>query len=561
MAKRLIITTLLFLGVSALLFSVPPDPRLKEDYERAGRPLPREKKLSMPLVYRDDASQSYVKRTPDGGVRKIQASGVQKVLVLLVDFDDNSHTQDKSAFDDLLFSQNTHSTGSFRDYYQDVSYGTYDVIGPVAADWVRVTVNNYAYYTDNNYGWGDYPRNCQRLIVDLIDAVDSVIDYSEYDQDGDGFVDHLIVVHAGKGAESTGSSSDIWSHKWATFEDQNGNNTWDSGEYLIRDGVKIFEYCIQPEIDYSGGLIAVGVFAHEFGHMLGLPDLYDTDYSSAGVGQYCLMSGGSWGGGGTKPSFLSAWCRVQLGWALPVEITEGNGGIQFLPRVSENGDTTVIKIWKEGNYTGNEYFLAENRQLEGWDTYLPGAGIAIWHVDESMSGNEDESHYLVALEQADGNFDLENNTNSGDTGDLWPGSADKRSFTDETTPSAKAYSGEATGVSITEISDSGNTMSAVFSVGQGAVGVPYITNRPNPFNPATVISYQVTASGPVRLSVYDSRGRCIIVLADAANALPGSYECTWTGNDAQGRPVPSGLYYAILEQNGEKHLRKMIRIQ
>jgi len=498
--KRLTALSLLVLLAAGLLSAVPVDPRLKEKLENEGKPVPREPDLPTAQVYWDAALQSHVKRTMGQDVKRVNTTGTQKVLVLMVDFSDKTHSKTKAQFDELLFSDDTYATGSFRDYYQDISHGTFQLEGPVALDWVRITVNNYSYYTYNGYGTdGPYPHNAQGLVKDLVDAVDVSIDFSQYDQDADGFVDHLIVIHAGKGAEATGSTDDIWSHQWSTYEwdDANGNGSVDSGEayYLERDGVKIYEYCIQPEVDWSNALVGIGVFAHEFGHMLGLPDLYDTDYSSEGTGIYCLMSGGSWGGGGTKPIFMSAWCRYQLGWVNPIEITESNTGTYTIPQVADNADTTVIKIWKEGVYTGNEYFLVENRYKTGWDISLPSSGLAIWHVDESMSGNTNESHYLVALEQADGDFDLENG-NSSDTGDLYPGIDSVRSFTDLTTPSTRNYAGQSTDVSIRNISDAGASMTASFFLSGELAAFDFITpDNEDCFTPGADINFSWQAAG------------------------------------------------------------------
>ena len=129
-------------------------------------------------------------------------------------------------------------------------------------------------------------------------AADADVNFAPYDNDGNGYVDAFIVIHAGAGAEETGSSNDIWSHKWVLA----------GGEY-VADTTKIFAYLTVPEDS------RIGVCAHELGHLLfGFPDLYDTDYISEGIGNWCLMAGGSWNGGGDMPAHPSAWCKANQGW-------------------------------------------------------------------------------------------------------------------------------------------------------------------------------------------------------------------------------------------------------
>jgi hypothetical protein len=124
---------------------------------------------------------------------------------------------------------------------------------------------------------------------------------------------------------------------------------------------------------------------------------------------------------------------------------------------------TVHRLWTDGT-VGQEYFLLENRQQTGFDADLPAAGLLIWHVDESKETNEDENHYLVALMQADGSRDLENDVNRGDGGDPYPGWMSNTAFTASSTPASTGYSGQDSLVAVTDISDSGDTMTVRASV-------------------------------------------------------------------------------------------------
>ncbi len=211
-------------------------------------------------------------------------SGSWKALAVLVKFTDKDSQVNATYFDNLLFGQ---STGTVRDYYNKVSYSNLDIITvnlPSTIGWITAP-QPYSYYVNGNNGEGSYPQNSQKLVEDIVNLIDPVIDFSQYDNDGDGYVDALFIVHSGSGAEHTGNNNDIWSHSWTTHT------------IPILDGVQIFHYSIEPEYWENPGDMTCGVFAHEMGHsVFGLPDLYDTDYSSMGLGKWSLMAGGSWNG-------------------------------------------------------------------------------------------------------------------------------------------------------------------------------------------------------------------------------------------------------------------------
>ena len=273
-------------------------------------------------------------------------------------------------------------------------------------------------------------------------AADPVVNFGPYDNDGNGYVDAFIVVHAGPGAEVTGSTGDIWSHKWVLPSVYNA------------DGTQIYGYLTIPED------ARIGVCCHELGHLLfGWPDLYDTDYSSAGIGNWCLMAGGSWGGNGDVPCHPSAWCKVNQGW---VTVSAPTSNVSLTISDVESSKQ-VYRLWKDGG-PGNEYFLVENRQHVGYDQSLPGSGLLVWHVDDAVAGNTNEAHPKVALLQADGNQDMEHNHNRGDTGDPYPGSSSNTSLTKSSTPNTLSYAGSDTCVSLTSISPSGPSMTARVTV-------------------------------------------------------------------------------------------------
>lgn len=425
------------------LLAVSPTPELKEQLKSGGqykaylqkRAVLYERGIDIPAPHPPNLAEA--RKNP--GLYKTMTTTYLNALVILVDFSDNTadtlnHTP--SDYQDLLFSEGTYVTGSMNDWYLENSYGEVG-IGGVVTRWVRLP-QTYAYYANNNNGFGNYPMNAQKMAEDAVAAVDSTIDFSQFDNDGDGYVDALFIVHAGPGAEATGNDADIWSHSWSMQNSQ------------VRDGVTLSGYTTEPE-EYGTHLVTMGVFGHEFGHALGLPDLYDTDYSSDGVGFWSMMSGGSWGGGGAKPVHFDAWSKSQLGWVDPIVLAQDTTGVLF-PPVEDSPQ--VMRLWT-GGMTGPEYFLVENRQRLGFDVSLPGEGLLIWHIDNTVSSNSEEWHKKVALVQADGNLDLENGGGS-DSGDPFPGDSLRLNFSDSTVPNSHDYFGNPTQASVTNISPQGN---------------------------------------------------------------------------------------------------------
>ncbi len=407
------------------------------------------------VVLEKVSAQKAAKAAPPPRIAAKDVSGTVKTLVILANFSDTTPVYTSSALNELFntpgYNQNG-ADGCVKDYYDQASYGKVDIQATVS-QWVNLPQTK-AYYGANSGGFDQNPR---QMVSDAIAALDAAgFDFSPFDANGDGWLDYsLDVIHQGRGEEAGGGADCIWSHAWALSSP------------VTVDGVKIQAYHTEPEQLYSG-MTSIGVICHEMGHAIcGLPDLYDTDYSSEGVGNWCLMAGGSWNGIGTagnRPALMSAWAKIYCGWVTPQHLTFNQAAIQVL---KGDSNQSIIKI-NNGMKTPVEYLLIENRQKSGFDNALPAAGLLAWHVDDSQPNNKDETHYKVALLQADGNNDLGTGTgNRGDGGDPYPGSTDNRTLSPSSNPNTDSYYNGPTPITISNISNSGNTMTFDLQVTAG----------------------------------------------------------------------------------------------
>jgi immune inhibitor A len=371
--------------------------------------------------------------------------GAVQVIVVLVEFSDRKMETSRERLEELFFSESTLETGSVRDYFRDVTGELIDIQGQVVGPYELP--EPLEAYAGGESGMQAGAPNAQTMARHAAEAADKDVDFGPYDNDKNGLVDAFVVVHAGLDGAATNKGSDIWSHKWVLVP-----------EAYQADAAEIFAYLTIPED------AELGVCAHELGHLVfGWPDLYDTDYSSNGLGDWCLMASGSWTGDpqGTRPVHPSAWCKAHQKWVEVVNV-RGQQAAQ-IPDVKQ-----ARKVWRLwGETGGQEYFLAENRARTGFDEHLPGEGLLVWHIDDSTESNSNENHYKVALVQADGLRGLETRGDSGDPGDPFPGSSDKRAFDGQSVPNSNSYSGVSSEVSITDISDPGPEMSARLTGGDG----------------------------------------------------------------------------------------------
>ncbi|WLD95488.1 M6 family metalloprotease domain-containing protein [Alkalihalobacillus sp. AL-G] len=393
--------------------------------------------------------------------------------------------------------------------YTESSYGSVDLVRKEDTDFAWVELPKGAsYYLDQTgkyaengtyvYGNDNGYAHMGELVRDLLKAADDQIDFSQYAVDGE--VPNIFVVHEATGAEFSRDPAQIWSHKWNLLSalyygkyyetgkttpayEGVGVNEWINetiAEDMTYDGVVVDNYNIQPAIGgnvsgynletggydeehVSGPFPAqTGVYAHEFGHALGLPDFYDTAYTSEGVGNYSMMAGGSWmrypnapAYSGNSPTHFDPFSKIFLGWVDPIDVTPADGVQEItLPAISgADADNGIVKMEVPGS-NGTEYFLFENVQQEGFNKGLirqgeGSHGLVSWHVDENIISlyqtagfrpnnvenwmnkrfqyNQSQTasdgtvvtHYGLSVLQADGEYDLEKYVNRGDSGDFF----------------------------------------------------------------------------------------------------------------------------------------------
>lgn len=385
-----------------------------------------------------------------GGPAKI--SGSQFYPVVMGSFTDWSWNYSQSWFQTMLFSSAS-GVKSVNNYFRDMSYSAMSCSGRV--DTWRVCNNTLAYYGGGNNGLNaGTTGNAYEFIWRTLAIADFYFDFSDtaYDRNHDGYVDVVWVVHAGFGGEETGGTDEIWSHS-SSLNNWGGGATYfttnDDRSGMPGTKMRINRYIIMPERTNASGagntMIGCGVFCHEFGHALGLPDLYDVAVNQSstvmgeGLGLFSLMASGSWGGdynSNATPAALDLWSRRFLGWCIPQLVTVN--GTYTVNSIMATTTASSFKLAKQGQDTTRQYWLVENRSRAAagpfssvkWDTLLRGEGLAVYHIDtlytsgsyfsanhvnsNSYDGISRNRPYGVALEETD-------DTSAGYHSELWFG--------------------------------------------------------------------------------------------------------------------------------------------
>lgn len=371
--------------------------------------------------------------------------GEKTGLIILVNFQDvtfeNEHTRKR--FDDIANKKNFNDgwrfEGSVRDYFLAQSERkfdlTFDVVGPVTVS------QNQAYYGKNKNNTDGNDEHPAEMVIEALDLVDDDVLFSKYDWDEDGEVDQVYVIYAGQGEADGGAGETIWPHEWTL---SSAKNNGDGSGAQTLDGVTINTYACGSELNGENLLAGIGTLCHEFSHCLGYPDFYNTD-GGKGQGMYVwdLMDTGCYVRGGYMPSGYTSYERWMAGWKTPIELTSTTA-VKGVKGLQDGGDTYVI--YNKGNR--NEYFLLENRQLTGWDTYLRAGGLLILHVDYNATAwsrnkvNNDPDHQRMTWIPADNVYDINPETGKykfdGTSTDPFP-YGEVNAFGPTTTPAATLY--------------------------------------------------------------------------------------------------------------------------
>ena len=358
-------------------------------------------------------------------------------LVILVNFKDSKFAagNSQSAMHDLMNSNSytyNGATGSVRQFFSDQSDGQYtpefDVVGPVTLK------NNVAHYGGNNYNDEDKLPGDMVVEACSIANANHGVDFTQYDNDYDGYVDFVYVIYAGLGEADGGAANTIWPHNWDLESAYYYENcTYDRSERMF-DGKEINNYACSGEIDgQTGKRAGIGTIAHEFSHVIGLPDLYDIDYgqnheNEATPGAWHIMDAGSYNNNGNTPPNYTIYDKYFLGWKTPVNPGNEPQLLTLQPAGTKEYNAYQITT---GNtllpYTSTTtaYYI-ENRQQSGWDAHLPGHGLVIWKVqynDQAWANNgpnDDDGKLRYTIVSATGKT-----TQLGTDADPFPGTKRK----------------------------------------------------------------------------------------------------------------------------------------
>ena len=444
----------------------------------SGRPEPatakvgvfRERQLQHPAVQRAATSP-------------MEATAL-RLLLLKVDFpaDNNPETTGTGLWSDPVYAVNGDSDYwvnknriELANYYHEVSHGrltlTIDV-APVTAGAAYRLPREMAAYGDES------PGAMENLVLDSVHAAQANnLSLAGYDA--------ILIIHAGAGEETDrylDSTSDIWSLYYDS--DMISANDIDTNPPLQINNINLTAAILIPQTGVQDDFIIdpLGIYAHEFGHFLGLPDLYSTaDTSRAGsVDSWCLMDAGAYNrlddsqNRGSLPGWPSAWCRLYLGWEEPLipSAATDPGFINLSPVESDSGAAQTVKLLMSAETTSS-YFLLENRQKRGFDGGLAGHGLLVWQINPRVINqnlpyntvNKSLFNPGVQLIRADSAEALESRAGPAATGNPFPGSNGVKALTPTTKPVSSRLITGAGWVNLREIKENNGNISVEIGFG------------------------------------------------------------------------------------------------
>lgn len=422
--------------------------------------LPALRSNARPMFRIDKLGNSKFDNTDGHDLREVRTSGDYKVLVVLVEFSDIRFQRQwgdpTEIVNDMLNSDNytfQGATGSAKDYFQRISQGQfnpqYDVVGPVQVSKKEidyVTSNPDDTYIDEASGKPVTVYPAGRMVEEVVKALEDTIDFTQYDSDNDGYVDFVYLFFAGQGATTGGDRyHNIWPHAFTL------NSA--IGAPVEVDGVKVNRYCTSSELGSNRKLSGIGTFCHEFSHVLGLPDLYDTANNNGTAskcfspGSFSNMDAGNYNNSEHTPPFFSVYEQYAMEWMKPAELA-GTGNYTMLPVEARPFGYQVISP-----NNPQEFFILETRGNSFLDQHLKGHGLLVWHIDFDLgiwtrnTVNNIPDHQRIDIVEADNARD-----ESSRNGDPFPGASGICEFTKSITPSFKDWKGSEMGYDLREIS-------------------------------------------------------------------------------------------------------------
>jgi M6 family metalloprotease-like protein len=421
----------------------------------------------------------------DMSMKAFPTTGNRKLICILMGFKDKAFTKTQAEFNNL-FNQVNYTTGgatgSVKDFYLQSSYNQFTLDVTVAGPYTAA--NNMSYYGANDASGNDV--NPRALVTEAVNAADASVNYADFDNDNDGNVDGVYVIYAGYGEEAGASADAIWAHAWAISS-------------VVKDGKTISRYSCSAELRGASGttITSIGVICHEFGHVLGAPDYYDTNYSTggqfSGTGNWDLMASGSWNNNGVTPAQHNAYTKVYVyGWATATELSTAQN-------VTVTNSIQNKSIYRISSTTANEFWVLENRQQTGFDANIPGHGLIIYHVHKDIGTTSSSNTINATYPQMMYPVCANATTNPGSTSSTYgtingggcpfPGTSGKTSFTDATTPNMKSWAGNNTSKPITEIAENTSTGVVTFKFMGGSGG-----DVTAPSAPTNLASSNITSS-------------------------------------------------------------------
>lgn len=354
-------------------------------------------------------------------------SGNVKSAVILLEYSDVKFSKEDPVkeFDNWLnqkgYSEND-AHGSVRDYYLACSENQFDpqfdILGVVTLP------ETSAYYVGN-----DKYDNFKEALRYAVNYLDDSVDFSQYDFDSDGVIDTIYFIYAGYGQADTGDTTTIWPHQSSMVYSN-----------ITLDGVKFGPYATSNELkggahyyNQDGMLCGIGTFCHEFGHVIGLPDLYDPNYNANAItpGEWSVMDQGSYNDEGTCPPLFSAYEKWSCNWIEYEEPVAGES-YELLSADQKSRGIRLSVTRPNGGIYKNEYFVLESRSRTGWDEFLPDEGLLIWHIDYKASAwnsntvNSTTNHPRVFLVTVDGTCNPFLDGTGSPTYAAWPGQEVKK---------------------------------------------------------------------------------------------------------------------------------------